>query len=321
MRRRLASKSAVFIFVFSAVMLTGFVDYSLGSQRSTAKPQRADKISFDVDSVKQDTQDIHVIQPTSNFLPELLPNGGFLRATNFPLSNLINFAYNLTPNQYRLLQSQAPHWISSERFDVEARTEDANATADQIRLMMQSLLAERFSLVAHFDTNQLPVYALKLAKPGKTGPQLRPFPDDWKCAAAPPGVSDVGRNGPPRVEIVGGMFPAFCGAFAGRTFWPLNPSAPGALRVGARNVTMETILNVLASYSKAGRPLVDQTGLTGNFDIAIEFTSSAPSAANPYTQAETFEEALRDQLGLKLEPAVASMRVFVIDHIEEPTPN
>ena len=61
-----------------------------------------------------------------------------------------------------------------------------NPTKDQMRLMMQSLLADRFKLAIHTETKQGPVFALLLMKPGKTGPQLQPFADDGSCSATNP---------------------------------------------------------------------------------------------------------------------------------------
>ena len=100
-------------------------------------------------------------------------NGGLLSTTNLALVSYIGFAYKLTGNQTQSLGSELPKSIRGDRFDIQAHA-PANTTKDQMRLMMQSLLADRFKLVVHTEKRQLPIFALVLEKPGKTGPQLRP---------------------------------------------------------------------------------------------------------------------------------------------------
>jgi uncharacterized protein (TIGR03435 family) len=80
---------------------------------------------------------------------------------------------------------QMPDWIKTERFDIEAKVE-GDPTKDEMRLMMQSLLAERFKLAIHHETQQIPVFALVRAKPGQTGPKLVPHPTgDTSCSNVP----------------------------------------------------------------------------------------------------------------------------------------
>jgi uncharacterized protein (TIGR03435 family) len=111
--------------------------------------------------------------------------GGRLTAVNVPVRLLIAPAYRLTPTQIRLI-SGAPDWIDSLHFDLDARAEGSFSENDLV-LMEQALLADRFKLKAHFETRQLPIYALVLAKAGKTGPQLVPHKDDTNCVQDPRG--------------------------------------------------------------------------------------------------------------------------------------
>jgi uncharacterized protein (TIGR03435 family) len=100
------------------------------------------------------------------------PGGRF--STSFPLFGYIAFAYKLPPNEERrrAMMAQLQKW-GGGFFEIEARAK-GNPTKDQMRLMMQSLLAGRFKLAVHFETKEEPVYALTLVKSGKTGPKLRP---------------------------------------------------------------------------------------------------------------------------------------------------
>jgi uncharacterized protein (TIGR03435 family) len=99
-------------------------------------------------------------------------------------------------------------------------------------------------------------------------------------------------------------------------------------RAGARNVPMELIASSMTGgVSGLNRPVLDRTGLTGKFDFAIEFSPqpdvpSAPGANfRPDPTGPTFMEALKEQLGLKLEPLTGPFDALVIDNVEEPSAN
>ena len=96
-----------------------------------------------------------------------------------------------------------PKWVWSDMYDIEARAPMSNATKDEMRLMMQSLLAERFHLAAHFENQTVPVFALVLAKPGKLGPNLRPHESGPPCDTA-------GGNRPQDRDV----FPPDCETYA-----------------------------------------------------------------------------------------------------------
>ena len=81
--------------------------------------------------------------------------GGILSAKNYPLLNLIVFAYKVPTAQGEALLASLPDWTNKELFDIEARTDNHDVTKDQMRLMMQSLLAERFHLVIHRELRQV----------------------------------------------------------------------------------------------------------------------------------------------------------------------
>jgi uncharacterized protein (TIGR03435 family) len=105
----------------------------------------------------------------------------------------------------------------------------------------------------------------------------------------------------------------------------VNPK--GMRQAGSRNTTMDLLAGSLPGMDRLDRPVVDQTGLSGRFDFTIAWTpeSNHPSAPNADVPADpqgpTFVEALRQQLGLKLESAKAPLRILVIDHVERPSEN
>jgi len=270
-------------------------------------------MSFDVASVKQNTSGLPQFGDSNIPMGEgdnYTPTGGLFSAANMSLNSYIAFAYKLTFNQARLLPSQLPKWAIQDRFDIEARAQ-GNPTKDQLRLKMRSLLAERFKLAAHFEMKQIPVFELVVARPPQLGSQLRPHTDDPPC-------NPSGSPADSRGTIAGG-FPTHCGAFM-----PMETTAPGRQRMGARNLPWYQLANYLGLMGRLGdRPVVDHTGLSGNIDFVLEWTPGAANAPDfqPDLSGPSFPEALQDQLGLKLNSEIAPVQILVIDHIEEPSPN
>jgi bla regulator protein blaR1 len=147
------------------------------------------RMSFDVASVKLSKIPAVVIlgpnqppprPPTFSLGPDdVKPRGGRFYA-RFPLETFIQFAYKLAPFQTADALANAPKWLRTDRFEIEAEAQ-GNPTKDQMRLMMQSLLADRFELAVHFETKQLPVLALRQVKTGKLGPKLLPHSQGPPC--------------------------------------------------------------------------------------------------------------------------------------------
>jgi uncharacterized protein (TIGR03435 family) len=270
-------------------------------------------IKFEVASVKVNTSND---PPTSNFPlgpgDVYVRNGGYFSATAYPLSLYIAFAYKSIGNQGQYVEPQLPDWAKTERFDIQARTA-GDPTKDQMRAMMQSLLAERFKLAVHYEDREVPVFAFMMVKNGKTGPQLHPHVQDFDCPTEQPSSSAPG--------VVNGA-PAFCNGI-----YPLPPSVPGRFRFGGRNVTLGFIADTFSAGTQLGRPMIDQTGLSGRFDFTLEWVQDRRKPGQPGADVPadvsgpSFEEALREQLGIKLQPSKGPFRVMVIEHLERPTAN
>jgi bla regulator protein BlaR1 len=231
---------------------------------------------------------------------------------DFPLWVYIDFAYKLwlSPEQRKAMQANLPKWVATDAYEIHAKG-PVNATKDQMRLMVQSLLAERFKLAVHFENHEVAVLAMTLIKPGKTGPKLTPHVDICDHDAPPPG----------KEAMMSDVFPPPCsgGSFMAST----RPNHE--IIMGSRGSTMAMIANSLPSIARLGRPVVDQTGLTGRYDFSVQWTmeSNQPASvdAAPEPQGTTFLEAVKDQLGVKLEPAKVTMNVLVVDHVERPSEN
>jgi uncharacterized protein (TIGR03435 family) len=288
------------MFSFKHLLLASLVAARLAAQSAPVKPE------FEVASVKPNKSDgpPHANNPLG---PGNVcrPYGGYFQAINFPLYTYILFAYKIMGNQEQFLRTQIPAWVMSDRFDIEARAE-GNPDKDQMRLMMRSLLADRFKLGIHYETRQVPVFTLALLKPGKTGPMLQPHPDNYPCSIVPDASPSQAS----------GQFPALCSGL-----FPLTPSAPGRQHIGARRVTMEFIANSLSAMGQLERPAIDRTGLTGNFDFALEWEPESVADPQPDPAGPTFLEALKDQLGIKLESQKGPAEVIILDHVEHPSEN
>jgi bla regulator protein blaR1 len=244
-----------------------------------------------------------------------LPPGGRF-AARATLRSYIQFAYKvmLFGKQYDAEFSQLPKWVNTESFDIESKAPVSNATKDQMRLMMQSLLADRFKLAVHFETHDVPVMALVLVNPGKLGPRLRPHSEGPACDAK---IPPVDRNSPKIPDV---WMPA-CGTTQ-MVDWNNN-----TVVLGSRNTTLDFFADWIPLIETLDRPVVNQTGLPGRFDIEFNFTppwkipKEQTSDAQLDLTGPTFLEGLKDQLGLKLVSAHAPVQILVIDHVEEPTPN
>ena len=265
----------------------------------------ADRPKFDAASIKPS-------KPGSQGTYLRRQPGGLYTATNVPLRALIASVYlNEFPPKGELIFG-GPAWIDSALFNIEARAE-GNPGNPQMNLMVQSLLEDRFKLVMHQETRQLPIYALVVAKPGKIGPQLTLHSGDTKCTDAAAG-KPLPQPGP------GQAMPAYCGGFF------MNPR-PGDLRETGNRITMDMLGQFLRQ--SVDRTVVDRTGLSEVFDFTLEFApelgpgsqrSTAASASDPSTPPAIFT-ALQEQLGLKLESQKGPVNVIVIDHVEQPSPN
>jgi uncharacterized protein (TIGR03435 family) len=258
--------------------------------------------TFDVASVKRNRSSA---QANSNFPlgpgNAYTPNGGHFSATGFPLAMYINFAYKMMPAQIQQMATQLPDWAATDHYDIEARVQ-GDPGKDGMRALMRSLLAERFKLAVHEETKEMPVAALVLLREGKLGPMIQAHPPGTACPTTilPGDLTPDGR------------FPVLCGGFL-----QLPPSVRGRNRFGARDITLDFFARNASSVTASGRPMIDATGLTGTFDVSIEFSRSQSNEPEDLP----FEVALKEQLGMKLRPQKAPQKVMVLDHVERPTEN
>jgi len=187
---------------------------------------------------------------------------GKLNYTNVNLKEAIGKAYKV--QQYQIT---GPDWIETERFDIVARFPPHSA-GDQIPLMLQALLADRFKLALHRETKELPMYALVVTK---NGPK-------FKSTESETGISSNSN----------------------RTHWHVVAKVP-----------MRRFAEFLSE--EAGRPVVDQTRLSGSYELTLDWTPDDAPAANDSAAGPSLFTALQEQLGLKLDSTRGPVEMLLID--------
>lgn len=295
------TRTAVLLSCAAAIGVGLLSGRGIRAQSSTTS---AASLAFEAASVK--TNKSGELQAFDRFLP-----GGRYTATNMALSAVIRLAYERSPRSRGLEPFEVtggPSWIDSDRFDIGA-TAGRDTSLTELRAMLQTLLADRFKLKAHYETRQMPVYRMVLARRGGPGPELRRTETD--CASAP--VDPLGMT--PRESYA-------CGYFG-----PSPTAKMGSDKAyqAFRGLTMDDL--ALRLYPYLGRRVINGTGLSGYFDGDFEFTAEIvmppppPGQPNPYdgrTLPSIFS-VLPQQVGLKLEPQRGPSDILVIDHAERPT--
>jgi uncharacterized protein (TIGR03435 family) len=251
-----------------------------------AAPQTVQRPAFEVASIKR------VRQAVGPYGMTFQPNGVTAHAQ---LNLVIANAYGISVRQL-----EGDSALLMETFDIDAR-----ATANfippnssiqerngQLRLMLQTLLAERFRLVVHKEVKDMPVYALVIAK---GGPRLKPAPADTDC---PMGVPCSRAGGGPAAGL-------------------LLP-----------DTDMQNLANIMTVFAR--RIVIDRTGIQRHFEIKLPpWTPPDLLGPPPLLNDEPVPDAngaslfsvLEEQLGLRLQSTRASVDVFVVDHLERPTEN
>ena len=224
------------------------------------------------------------------------PPGGRLEIGNMTLKEMIVNAYSVQPFQV----SAGLGWLDSVHYDISAKA-GGQPTREDVMLMLQALLADRFQLVFRRETRQLPVFALVLArKDGQLGPRLTPS-KEGACTPFDPAKPFAVPN------------MRLCGAFS------LGPD--GLTLVNGTIASLTPRLSRLL-----GRVVIDKMGLTRNFDINIEWTPDETLAMQPANRAvdntgATILTVFRQDLGLDFKAERGPVEILVIQRAEKPSGN
>jgi uncharacterized protein (TIGR03435 family) len=265
-------------------VLIGALNASVVRSQSHASP----RIAFEVASIRPSKPN----DPRRSGM-EFLPGGRF-RSANMPLLPILATAYNVPFQSAESLRIKGvPDWILTERYDIEAMAEKglaptgttAKARNEELRLMLQSVLADRLKLRMRRETVEMPTYALIV---GPHGPKLE---------KAKSGEQDCTESAP-----FGGTG---CHQFLG--------GAGRGIRGAA--VDMSDLATYVSNWTDV--PVVDQTGLKGLYTIQTE--GWATTLGDDQPRPSLF--AIFDQLGLKLVSKKGPVEIFVIEHVERPSEN
>lgn len=235
----------------------------------------------------------------------LAPQDGRVQ-TSGPLQLLIQAAYNVT----RFQVEGGPPWVLTDRYAIDART--ANATPDEIRSMLQSLLAERFHLTLRREVRLLPVYELSVASGGLEIAAVK----DGECI--PP--KEV------RWDLIDLEAPLFICGGGQRRVLSQNPETrplprwPRVVRIEMGGISMPAFIDWISS--DLDRIVIDHTGFTSLFNLLLDFAPpSNPESRLPPYSGPTIFAAVEEQLGLSLVSAEARVDVLVIEQVERPSVN
>jgi uncharacterized protein (TIGR03435 family) len=254
------------------VLVAGCLVFGMFGQSGPKRP------SFEVASVRLNT----VNGPT-----EIVPrrSGDRVSMHNIQLGQVVAYAYHIAnpawelAGNYRLPDGW--NW-----YDIETIA-PGSPDDDQVRLMFQTLLEDRFQLRVHRESREMPTYDLVI---GKGGSKLTPATSDSQVTVDGKNISSGtatmagGRDG---VHLMG------------------------------KGVTTAQLASSLSGRFSA--PVRDRTGLTGTFDYNVVF--SRDDSPSDVSELPTLLTALRQELGLRLEKSKGAVEVLIVDHIEKPTPN
>jgi uncharacterized protein (TIGR03435 family) len=230
------------------------------------------------------------------------PNGRAV-ISNFTLKNLIMVAWHLQDFQI----AEGPAWIDSDRYDIEARA-TGNPDEGASRMMLRTLLIERFGLRARREIRDLPEYSLVSAK--STRPSGLQEASDGKCTVS-------AAEFPPTLPA---NQPPYCGFKQ-----VVKRAEKGSMLTQLRGtgVTLSMLARILGNI--LDYPVVDSTGIDGRFDFTLEFADDhggiGPSPETSDVGGASIFTALQEQLGLKLQSRKGPQEVLVVDHADRPTGN
>jgi uncharacterized protein (TIGR03435 family) len=253
-----------------------------------------------------------------------------LVATNIPLQTLVLRAYGIDGALARFLliggttsrnvctrNCSSTEEILTANFDVNALAPDGVPVGEQTMMaMLRTLLAERFRLRVRQERRDLPIYALTLAREGQLGPKLRRSSQDctaWAKARATARTAPAASGAPMAVPSE----PRSAAGVPLCTQSMFNFGQPDGLGIRGAG----ELVRLVGGIQEMDRPIVDQTGLSGMFEwelikaIRLEDGRWLPPDAPP------LDVALREQLGLRLEPRTAPLDVLVVESVAMPTPD
>jgi uncharacterized protein (TIGR03435 family) len=265
--------TATFRRVLGTLVVTAILVSSMSLEGQPTRP------AFEVASIKRNLDGRLAPGEMSSWSGK----GGVFSVIKITVMAAVVYAYDLKPYQV----VGGPDWIRNDRFTISARAEKDVPDA-QIKLMLQSLLEDRFKLVTHAEQRDMSFRALVVARAdGRLGPYMRRMGEPCTREAS----AEVRKQFPARVN---------------------DPDAQSGMMSGTC-VALDRFTTMLGIDSEV--PVLDRTGLTGKFTYDVRYAAGAGPLSGE------FMDALEDQLGLKLKGDRGPIRVMVVDSVEPPSEN
>ena len=264
-------------------------------------------LAFDVVSVKPAAPG--AFPPAPAFMRDRGAPIRGLQTMTAPVAYVIAYAYHMQMSEFSFTLSKQPDWVRTRNYTFTFRAE-GEPTRDQVREMMRTMLADRFGLQVHEFTREGTVNRLVLSKSGVLGPNIKPHPEGAKCSTQE--SASVGKapdaSAPPMAN---------CGI----SWYYLHAALTDYTIADA----VRALVGIGGSSGLDTRPIVDATGITGKYDLTLEFRyESDSSPIEPDADdggVPTLIRALKEQLGIRVQAGPGPVRMVSIDHISEPTPN
>ena len=235
-------------------------------------------------------------------------------AENMDFAGLVMYAYDI-----KRFQISGPDWMRTERYNVNAVVLP-HASKEEFRGMLQNLLAERFALKVHWETREMPIYELTIARGGPKLEETKPdSPTDAEQAVA---------KSPPKPGRSPDGFPPLPEGTAPVMMTVSTKDGP-AIAMRGHDETADGIASTLSHQVNV--PVRDATGLKGRYDFTlywlirpirplISAASADPNGSltpEPDSPGPTLLVAIQQQLGLKLEPKKGAVPILVVDRVEK----
>jgi uncharacterized protein (TIGR03435 family) len=284
-----------FLRMAGLMAIVATLGFGLANSHGTALGA-VQQLQFEVASVKPD--DPNARGQVTNHMPEFA--GERVRAHSSRVLELILYAYNVKPYQVTG-NTRLPN--PPNLFDVDAKVEGSHSE-DDVRLMFQSLLRDRFKLAAHWETRTLDGYRLTMPKGGA---KLKPV--------SPHGVAALNYLNPSLNYRNSALNYRNIPVREGLVFMMVG--ADGA-HLASNAAPISKLTSMLTNFLQM--PLIDETGLAGTYDYAFDFTPDDFPPDQP-TDSPTLANALKQETGLLLEKMKVPVKILVVDHVEKPTPN
>jgi uncharacterized protein (TIGR03435 family) len=266
------------------------------------------------DAPRFEAADVHVSAPATslrdNFTQGPFVGGGRFEIRKATILDLIRLGWSIQTDKI----VGGPPWIGSDRFDILAKTLAGTSSAD-LRLMLQDVLGDRFSLKVHKDTKPMPAFALIMAPSKKLHLKEADGSGETGCkgenSASGEGTGRLMTSGPDGVVTT------------------LSILLGNLVQYNCRNMTMSAFVAEMGRFLGANigpNPVADETGLKGKWNFELKFSfnlNGAPMMMNgAAAERIPFADALEKELGLRLDKREVPMPVIVVDSVDEkPTPN